>query len=108
MSKAKVKKLGIRDGWFCHYCKHPLVPEQDRDKHKVETHYENGEIHYFYKVPDGFKWATLDHKVPRSKGGSHELSNLVLACNSCNATKGNRHTYEEFKMLMLKGVVHEN
>jgi 5-methylcytosine-specific restriction endonuclease McrA len=32
---------------------------------------------------------TLDHVIPISKGGTHELSNLVLACYKCNNEKGN-------------------
>lgn len=30
----------------------------------------------------------LDHVVPTSRGGSHRLFNLVLACGPCNASKG--------------------
>lgn len=35
---------------------------------------------------------TLDHVVPLSRGGTHELTNLVVCCRSCNSTKGNRTT----------------
>ena len=34
---------------------------------------------------------TLDHLVPVSKGGSHHLSNLVLACQRCNEKRGNKY-----------------
>jgi 5-methylcytosine-specific restriction endonuclease McrA len=33
---------------------------------------------------------TLDHVVPLSKGGRHSVSNLVMACRSCNSAKGAR------------------
>lgn len=33
-----------------------------------------------------------DHVVPKSLGGKDELSNLVAACKSCNASKGARTT----------------
>lgn len=33
---------------------------------------------------------TVDHVIPRSKGGTNEQSNLVAACVRCNASKGNR------------------
>lgn len=33
---------------------------------------------------------TLDHVLPQSFGGKDELSNLVLACLSCNARKSNQ------------------
>lgn len=31
---------------------------------------------------------TLDHVIPRSKGGSHEHENLRTACRSCNSKRG--------------------
>ncbi|SRR6266487_1527812 len=37
----------------------------------------------------------VDHLLPRSRGGSHRLSNLVLSCHECNARKGDR-TASEF------------
>lgn len=33
---------------------------------------------------------TIDHVVPRSKGGHDTWENLVLACVKCNVRKGNR------------------
>lgn len=35
-----------------------------------------------------FRAFTVDHVVPRSRGGSDELDNLVGACRDCNAAKG--------------------
>jgi 5-methylcytosine-specific restriction endonuclease McrA len=32
----------------------------------------------------------VDHIRPRSRGGSNRISNLALACHSCNTTKGNQ------------------
>jgi 5-methylcytosine-specific restriction endonuclease McrA len=37
----------------------------------------------------------VEHLVPRSRGGSDRLSNLVLACEACNLKKG-KQTAEEF------------
>ena len=37
----------------------------------------------------------IEHVVPRSKGGSNRVSNLVLACEKCNQAKGNK-PIEEF------------
>ncbi len=34
--------------------------------------------------------STVDHVVPKSRGGIHEWSNVVAACPQCNARKGNR------------------
>ena len=36
----------------------------------------------------------IDHIHPRSKGGSHRVSNLALACRTCNQKKGNRDVAE--------------
>lgn len=33
---------------------------------------------------------TIDHMVPRSKGGSDDVSNLYACCSSCNTAKGPR------------------
>lgn len=33
---------------------------------------------------------TLDHVVPVTKGGSHELVNAQILCRTCNSAKGNR------------------
>lgn len=40
------------------------------------------------RAPDTDRSVTLDHLVPRSKGGKDRLSNLVLACGPCNRRKG--------------------
>src|SRR5262245_62126607 len=37
------------------------------------------------------QWAdTVDHVVPRSRGGRHEWRNVVAACRPCNHRKGDR------------------
>lgn len=36
------------------------------------------------------KHLTLDHVIPRSKGGQHSWDNVVAACERCNAFKGDR------------------
>ena len=33
---------------------------------------------------------TLDHVVPVTRGGTHTADNMKVACNSCNAAKGNK------------------
>ena len=36
--------------------------------------------------------ATLDHVIPKSKGGMDVMGNLRLACYGCNSARGNRNT----------------
>jgi 5-methylcytosine-specific restriction endonuclease McrA len=33
---------------------------------------------------------TLDHFIPKSRGGSSLLDNIVLACDRCNGAKGDK------------------
>jgi 5-methylcytosine-specific restriction endonuclease McrA len=40
---------------------------------------------------------TLDHVIPRAKGGKHTWDNLVSACGPCNHKKGQR-TVEQARM----------
>ena len=44
---------------------------------------------------------TLDHVVPRSRGGSSTWENLVACCHLCNRRKGN-HLLTETDMKLLK------
>jgi hypothetical protein len=37
----------------------------------------------------------IEHVSPRSKGGSHRIANLVIACRPCNQAKGD-HPLESF------------
>lgn len=60
-------ELYERDDWTCYLCESPV----DRD----------GD-------PNGNRAPSLDHVMPRSKGGTHDPSNLKTACRSCNSRKG--------------------
>jgi hypothetical protein len=54
-----------RDGSICAYCRVPLGKGTGNN-------------------------TTLDHRVPRSAGGSDDIDNLVLACRPCNTLKGSQ------------------
>ena len=77
--KQRAKKLGSKivdtaailiwlNGWrtpapvSCHYCK-AVAPGTDMQ---------------------------VDHVIPMSKGGDHDLSNLVVCCSKCNKSKGDK------------------
>lgn len=39
---------------------------------------------------------SIDHIWPVSRGGSHELTNMTVACTHCNSSKGSK-TLEEWR-----------
>lgn len=47
------------------------------------------------------KQLTIDHLIPRSKGGKHAWNNVVTACTACNSRKGNL-TLEQAGMKLAK------
>jgi 5-methylcytosine-specific restriction endonuclease McrA len=44
---------------------------------------------------------TIDHVVPKHRGGRHEWENLVAACRNCNHRKGSK-TLSEVRMHLLR------
>jgi 5-methylcytosine-specific restriction endonuclease McrA len=48
------------------------------------------------------KHLTLDHVIPRSKGGPHTWDNVVAACEKCNSAKGDRFLQETGMVLRAK------
>ena len=55
------RKVFERDRWHCHYCDTKLYEKEG---------------------------PTVDHKVPRSRGGKNTLGNLVACAHWCNCAKG--------------------
>jgi 5-methylcytosine-specific restriction endonuclease McrA len=45
---------------------------------------------------------TLDHVIPRSRGGNSTWENLVACCHACNRRKGNRMLAELDDMILLR------
>lgn len=60
-------KVFQRDGYRCHICRRKTTPA------KVVPH---------PRAP------TVDHLIPLSLGGAHEMANVATACFLCNCTKG--------------------
>jgi 5-methylcytosine-specific restriction endonuclease McrA len=59
----------------------------------VECHYcsSKGEIFWITASWVTFADLEMDHIIPEFRGGSGECENLVLACRSCNRSKGAKH-----------------
>ena len=54
-----------------------------------------------------FRNMTIDHILPRSKGGTDAPENLQLLCGACNSTKGSRTQEELIASLRDQGVLRE-
>ena len=54
-----------------------------------------------------FRNMTIDHILPRSKGGTNDPDNLQLLCGACNSTKGDRTQNELIQSLREQGVIRE-
>ena len=63
----------VRDGYTCQYCRESFPPSM----------------------------LTLDHVIPRSRGGSTRWDNVAVACKRCNTKKGNR-TPREARMFLKR------
>jgi len=58
--------------------------------------------HYTCQYCGSSKRLTLDHVIPRSKGGTHTWDNVVTACERCNSQKGDRFPQEAGMQLSTK------
>ena len=79
-----------RDGMTCQICGCNVV--SGKDLYRVASTREPGS-RYLPIMPAGHyrNMLTLDHIVPRSKGGAHDVDNLRVTCMSCNSTRGPGH-----------------
>ena len=60
-----------------------------KDYKSILFHKQKGQCaHCEHELPEHV--LTVDHIVPKSKGGPHIMENLQLLCNSCNSKKGNK------------------
>ena len=55
-------------------------------------------VETYFEKPRGMHWKTaepqmveIDHVVPLSKGGNHEIENTAITCSSCNKEKSDKH-----------------
>jgi 5-methylcytosine-specific restriction endonuclease McrA len=69
VARVSPNAIYVRDAWTCQLCMQPV----DRDA----------------CVPDP-RAPTLDHVLALANGGTHEPSNVQLACFRCNCIKGDR------------------
>ncbi len=79
--KIKLSKSNIflRDNYTCCFCNKFLFYEKEK--------------------------LTVDHIIPKSKGGKNVWENLISSCNTCNNNKGNKIIYP--KIMPKKPSFHE-
>lgn len=70
------------------------ISGQKRKRRKLLE--KSGGVCTYCGVKLSWKSCTLDHVIPKSKGGSTLPVNLVASCVGCNNKKGNM-TPEEFR-----------
>jgi len=68
IGKKRIYKIVVRDGIFCHYCG-TICNIGDTTKTMTD---DSG---------------TVDHIIPKSKGGKDTIDNCVLSCRKCNSQK---------------------
>lgn len=72
------KAIIIRDEYKCQYCGNSLGKDNK---------------------------PTIDHIIPKSRGGKHSFENCVACCSKCNGIKNNR-TPREANMFLIKQPIH--
>ena len=83
-SSKKKQAVWDKTGGMCWYCGKQLVigNAKDAESRKLIR-----------------QWFCIDHVIPKTKGGSNKLENLLPACWICNATKCYR-SLEDYRMLL--------
>jgi 5-methylcytosine-specific restriction endonuclease McrA len=63
--------------------------QKDAKKHLLANDWGFGLVCFWCLQDFSFEQLTLDHLLPTSKGGTHNLENLRLTCRKCNGSRGN-------------------
>lgn len=97
MPTRKVKlELIDRDGFFCRYCRLPVIPAEVRKLIHLEYPEAlpwgttNATQHAAFQA----LWLQFDHVIPAAYGGDNSLRNMVISCAGCNFAKWRYHLAE--------------
>jgi CRISPR/Cas system Type II protein with McrA/HNH and RuvC-like nuclease domain len=86
-------RVFLQKGMKCEYCDRYGV-------YLIECVSSRGSKHTDIYTEE-FELMTVDHYIPRGRGGTNTLNNLVPCCNDCNQRKGNRMPDEFIADLLL-------
>ena len=98
-SKAEVIEVGTRDlHWATGSLPRPVVIRlvtyvripRDTHKRKITRRAVFARDGWMCQYCGARTSLTVDHVIPRSKGGTHTWDNVVAACRRCNSRKENR------------------
>ena len=78
------------------------LPRQDVKLNRRNLYARDGNHSQYRAKSFPTRELTIDHVVPRVKGGLHSWSNLVCACVRCNARKGGRTPVQAHMRLIRK------
>lgn len=88
---------GAQRGLFFVYNKKPKKKKSSTSR----RYKDKGNIcHYCHlDMTSRLDLRTLDHKIPKSKGGSNREDNILIACRDCNFEKGSMD-YDDYIALV--------
>jgi len=98
------KNILVRDNYQCQYCgvatesrlfRGGVATPPKRDKLRPVSEHRGGKKYQLGSM-------TMDHIVPRSRGGTTEWTNVVTCCSKCNTKKGGRLPREAGMKLITK------
>ena len=84
--KAEIAALLKRDGFHCRFCGIPVVRAETRLLIRKEYPealrwgIRNADQHAGFQA----MWLQYDHLLPHARGGTNELSNMLVTCAPCN------------------------
>jgi hypothetical protein len=87
-----VRQKILEEGKYtCAICQVSALPRLYKDDNGYRVFNEHGQMTK--------KAITLDHIIPKSKGGTNREINLLILCNKCNCDKNDKDTIEWFQGL---------
>jgi hypothetical protein len=90
-SKSDMATLVARDGFHCRFCGIPVVRAEVRTRiHRAYPEAlpwgsRNADQHAAFQA----LWVQYDHLLPHARGGTNDLTNMLVTCGPCNFGRNN-------------------